>query len=272
MRARSLPPLWLELRPTRAIAVQPRVDASAVTVTVGIEAETRITSAQTKPDCPFPDKISIIPPTPAGVSIGVPIDLPFTEINKILETQFAGKTFPEDGSGSVDVTVKQATVAASGDRLLISLLVHAKEKKSWFGFGADATVQIWGRPVLDQAQQTLRLTDVQLAVESEAALGLLGAAAREAMPHLQQALADKAVHRPQAVRGQCAEKDRGRDRRFPEERGRRAGGGGNHQPAACLHRFRFQDAARDRGSRGHAQRQRHDVSRPLTPENLHGGN
>ena len=189
----TLPPLWLELRPTRAIAVQPRVDASAVTLTVGLEAETRITSEQTKPDCPFPDKISIIPPTPGGVNIGVPIDLPFTDLNKILETQFAGRTFPEDGSGSVDVTVKHATVAASGDRLLISLLVHAKEKKSWFGFGADATVQIWGRPVLNPAEQTLRLTDVQLAVESEAALGLLGAAAREAMPRLQQSLADKAV-------------------------------------------------------------------------------
>jgi hypothetical protein len=191
--ASSLPPLWLELRPTRAIAVQPSVDASALTVTMGIEAETRVTSEQTKPDCPFPDKISIIPPTPGRVSIGVPIDVPFTEINKIVEAQFVGHTFPEDGSGAVDVTVKKATVASSGDRLLISLLVHAKEKKSWFGFGADATVQIWGRPVLDPTQQTLRLTDVQLAVESEAAFGLLGAAAREAMPRLQQVLADKAV-------------------------------------------------------------------------------
>src|SRR6266853_1424401 len=46
--ASSLPPLWLELRPTRAIAAQPRVDATAVTLTLGIEAETRITSVQTK--------------------------------------------------------------------------------------------------------------------------------------------------------------------------------------------------------------------------------
>src|SRR6478752_734845 len=189
----TLPPLWLEVRPVRAIAIQPRVDAQAITVTVGVEAETRITSTETKPDCPFPDKISIIPPMPAGVSIGVPIDLPFTDINKMLETQFAGKTFPEDGSGSVALTVKQATVAASANRLLISLFVHAKEKKSWFGLGADATIQIWGRPTLDPVQQTLRLTDVQLAVESDAALGLLGAAAREAVPHLQQVLADKAV-------------------------------------------------------------------------------
>ncbi|HEX9471186.1 MAG TPA: DUF4403 family protein, partial [Bradyrhizobium sp.] len=189
----TLPALWLEMRPTRAIAAQPRVDASAVTLTIGIEAETRITPLQTKPDCPFPATINIVPPTPGGVSIGVPIDVPFTDLNKILEAQLTGRTFPEDGSGSVDVTVKRATVAASGDRLLISLRVNAKEKTSYFGFGGEADVHIWGRPVLDQAQQTLRLTDIELAVESEAAFGLLGAAARAAMPHLQKALAEKAT-------------------------------------------------------------------------------
>ncbi len=191
--ASSLPALWLELRPTRAIAAQPRVDAAAVTLTIGIEAETRITPAQTKPDCPFPEKISIVPPMSGGVSVGIPIDIPFTDINKILEAQLAGRTFPEDGSGSVDVVVKRASVAASGNRLLISLLVNAKEKKSFFGFGGEATVHIWGRPVLDQAQQTLRLANIELAVESEAAFGLLGAAARAAMPHLQKALAEKAT-------------------------------------------------------------------------------
>jgi hypothetical protein len=191
--ASSLPPLWLELRPTRAVAAQPRVDATAVTLTLGIEAETRITSVQTKPDCPFPAVIAIIPPTPGRVSIAVPIDVPFTDIDRIVEAQFAGRTFPEDGSGSVDVTVKRATVAASGDRLLISLLVNAKEKKSFFGFGGEANVHIWGKPVLDQTEQTLRLTNIELAVESEAAFGLLGAAARAAMPHLQKALAEKAT-------------------------------------------------------------------------------
>lgn len=189
----SLPALWLELKPTRAIAAQPNVDAQAVTLMLGIQADTRITPTQTKPDCPFPEKISIIPPTTGGVSIGVPIDVPFTDLNKILETQLAGRTFPEDGSGSVDVTVKSASVTASGNRLLISLVVKAREKKSLFGFGGEATVHIWGRPMLDQAQQTLRLADIELAVESEAAFGLLGAAARAAIPHLQKALADKAA-------------------------------------------------------------------------------
>jgi Domain of unknown function (DUF4403) len=187
----SLPALWLEFKPTRALAAQPKVDGSAVTVTIGIEADTRITPTETRPDCPFPDKITIVPPTTGGVSIAVPIDLPFTDLNKIIETQLVGKTFPEDGSGAVEVTVKRAKIVPAGERLLISLDVHGKEKTSFFGFGADATLQIWGRPVLDQAQQTLRLTDVELAVESEAAFGLLGAAARAVVPHLQRALLQK---------------------------------------------------------------------------------
>ena len=191
--ASSSPMLWLELKPTRAIAAQPRIDSAAMTLTMGIEAETRITSAQTKPDCPFPDKITIVPPTPGGVSIAVPIDLPFTELNKIIEAQIAGQTFPEDGSGPVDVTVKHASIQAAGDRLLISLLVRAKEKKSLLGLGAEATVHVWGSPVLDQTRQTLRLSNIELAVESEAAFGLLGAAARAVMPRLQGALAAKAI-------------------------------------------------------------------------------
>ena len=46
--------LYLELKPVRAIAAQPRIDTSNVTLTLGVEAETRITTAATKPDCPFP--------------------------------------------------------------------------------------------------------------------------------------------------------------------------------------------------------------------------
>ena len=189
----TLPGLWLELRPTRAIAAQPRIDASAMTLTLGIEAETRITSVQTKPDCPFPATIVIVPPTPSQISIGVPVDMPFADLSKIVEAQFAGRTFPEDGSGPIDVTVKRASIAASGDRLLISLLVKAREKKSFLGLGGEANIHIYGRPVLDQAQQTLRLANVELAVESEAAFGLLGAAARAVVPLLQRALAEKAT-------------------------------------------------------------------------------
>jgi hypothetical protein len=191
--AASLPALWLEIKPTGAVVTQPHIDATALTLSVGIEAESRITATQTKPDCPPPTTLAIVPPGSGHVSISVPIDVPFTDVNKVVAAQFAGKTFPEDGSGSVNVIVKRASVVASGDRLLISLLVNAREKKSFFGFGGEANVHIWGTPVLDPAKQTLRLTNIELAVESEAAFGLLGAAARAAIPYLQKTLADKAT-------------------------------------------------------------------------------
>jgi hypothetical protein len=188
--AAGLPDLWLELRPTRAFTAQPRVDANAVTLTVGVQAETRISGEATKPSCPFPARLDIVPQTEHGrLAITVPIDLPFSYVSAVLEQQLKGRRFPEDGSGAVDVEVQRATLGASGDRLLISLRVKAREKKSWFGFGAEADVHVWVRPELDRDKQVLRLTDMEMAVESEAAFGLLGAAARAAIPYLQQAMA-----------------------------------------------------------------------------------
>jgi hypothetical protein len=47
--------------------------------------------------------------------------------------------------------------------------------------------------VLDSTRQILRLTDITLDVDSEAAFGILGAAARAAAPYLEKAVADSAV-------------------------------------------------------------------------------
>ncbi|MFN3657400.1 MAG: DUF4403 family protein [Pseudolabrys sp.] len=190
----GLPELWLEMKPVRATAAQPQVDAQNVTLTIGVQAETRIVPAATKPACPFPERLELVPPMEKGkIAVGVPIDVPFTELNKLLETQLKGHRYPEDKAAPVEVEVRRASLAAAGDRILIALRVKAIEKKSWFGFGAEADVNVWGKPALDPNTQVLRLTDIALAVESEAGYGLLGAAARAAIPYLQQAIADNAV-------------------------------------------------------------------------------
>src|SRR5476651_1524048 len=190
----GLPSLWLEMRPVRAAAAQPQVDTRNVTLTIGVQAETRIVPTQTQPVCPFPAQLELVPPMENGrLAIGVPIDMPFTELNKLLEEQLKGKRFPEDGSAPVEIEVRSASLAAAGERLLISLRVKARERKSWFGFGAEATVHIWGKPALDQQSQILRFANLTLAVESEAAFGLLGAAARAGMPYLQRSIAKNAV-------------------------------------------------------------------------------
>jgi hypothetical protein len=190
----GLPDLWLEVRPTRAFAGQPRIDAQAVTLVIGVQAETRVVPAQSQPDCPFPATLELVPQSEQGrVNIAVPIDVPFTEVNRLLAAQLIGKTFPQDGNGPYEATIRAASVAVSGDRLLISLRVKAREKASWFGLGAEANVNVWGRPVLDPEHQILRLTDIALDVDSEAAFGLLSAAARAAVPYLKDTLADNAV-------------------------------------------------------------------------------
>jgi len=181
------------MRPVRAAAAQPQVDTRNLKLAVGVQAETRIVPGETKPDCPFPAALELVPPMENGkLAIGVPIDLPFTELTKLINAQLKGRHFPEDGSAAVDAEVRSASLAAAGDRILISLRVTAKEKKSLFGFAADATVNIWGKPALDQQTQILRLTELAVAVESDAAYGLLSAAARAATPYLEQALADNA--------------------------------------------------------------------------------
>jgi hypothetical protein len=190
----SAPALWLEVKPKRAVAAQPNIVPDWVILTLGVEAETRIVPNETKPDCPFPQKLDLVGGLDQGkVNIAVPIDVPFTELNRVMELQLKNKTFPETGDAPGQVTVLASSIAAAGDRLLISLRVKAKETKSWFGLAAEATVHIWGKPALDQQNQIMRLTDISLDVKSEAAFGLIGTAARAAIPYLQKALADNAV-------------------------------------------------------------------------------
>jgi hypothetical protein len=139
------------------------------------------------------EAVSLSAPDQGRFSLAVPIDIPFTDVNRLLEAQLKGKSFPDDKSSAFTATIRSVNLAASGDRLLLSLGVKANENKSWFGLGAEATVHVWGRPVLDSAHQVLRLTDIALDVESQAAFGLLGAAARAAVPYLEQTLAENAV-------------------------------------------------------------------------------
>ena len=149
--------------------------------------------------------------------------------------------------------MRGASVGAAGDRLLIALDVKAREKKSWFGFGADATVQIWGKPVLDSKNQILRLTDISLAVESEAAFGLLGAAARAAMPYLQKALADNAVVDLKPFAADAKAKIGAALADFQQNSDGVRVDAAVHDRAPHRHRVRLEHAAGDRGGRRHRQ-------------------
>src|SRR5262249_59683718 len=120
-------------------------------------------------------------------------DIPYTETCRLLEAQQKEKTFPEKKSESFTATIEGINLAASGDRLLMSVRVRANETKSWFGFGAEAVIHVWGRPTLDRGRQQLRMENISADIESEAAFGLLGAAAKAAVPYLERTLAENST-------------------------------------------------------------------------------
>jgi len=178
----------------RAISSKPQIDAQAVTLLLGVQAQTRIVTNQSKPTCPFPEHLDLVPQANAGtLTIAVPIDVSFSEVSRLIDAQLVGKTFPQDGSGAFAATVKHVTVAASGDHLMISLLVNVKKRGFFSFFGADATLNVRGRPVLDRENQIVRFTDLALDVQSQAAFGLLRAAAQAAAPYLRKTFADAAA-------------------------------------------------------------------------------
>jgi hypothetical protein len=97
----GMPNLWLEVRPTRAIAAQPRIDATAMTLFLGVQAETRIVPAETKPDCPFPEQLEIVPQANEGtVDITVPIDIPFSEVSACSTRRSRARHFPRTAAAS----------------------------------------------------------------------------------------------------------------------------------------------------------------------------
>ena len=191
----GMPNLWLEIRPTRAFAAQPRTDQTALTLTLGVEAETRIVPAETKPNCPFPAQLDIVPQLEQGrVNLAVPIDVPFTELNRLLEAQLKGKTFPEDKSGAFAVNVRGVSVtplrrppadraARQGERAAGAGSGSAPRRPCTCGAGRCSTAR--GRSC---GSPTSRSTS-----NSEAAFGILGAAARATAPYLEAALAENAV-------------------------------------------------------------------------------
>src|SRR5262249_61653656 len=75
--AAGMPNLWLELRPTRAFAGQPRITESAVVLTAGVQAATRIVPAEAKPDWPFPEQRGLVPRIqPGELHVAGPLAVP----------------------------------------------------------------------------------------------------------------------------------------------------------------------------------------------------
>ena len=84
--------------------------------------------------------------------------------------------------------------------------MNAKEKKSFFGFGGEANVHIWGRPVLDQAQQTLRLDRYRARGRIRGRVRAAGRRGARGDAASAEGAGGKGHRRPQAVRRNAQKK------------------------------------------------------------------
>ena len=129
------------VRPTRAVAAQPRVDSSSV-IAMASGGDPRDAGADQRLSF---GHAHVVPPTPGGLRSACR-STPFTELSKIVRRN-SPATFPKT-SGSVGVTVQHASIAASGNRLLISLWCGPRRRRA-FGFAGEVPC-ISGPPVLDR--------------------------------------------------------------------------------------------------------------------------
>jgi len=115
--APGIPDLWLEVRPVGAVAAQPKIDASAGDTDGRCAGRDARRHGRDQAGLfRFRRPIEIVNPGEQGrVSVGVPIDMPFTEVNKT-DRGGSSRDVPSRRMAAVpaDVTVKSATVVPSG--------------------------------------------------------------------------------------------------------------------------------------------------------------
>jgi len=95
----GLPTCGWSSKPVRARSRrQPKVDANAVTVVIGHRGRDPITPTETRRNA-RPGQINIVQPTRASKTCGADRTYLSTELNKVIDAQYTGKTFQRDGSG-----------------------------------------------------------------------------------------------------------------------------------------------------------------------------
>ena len=130
--APGLPNLWLEVRPTRAFAAQPRIDASPRSVlTIGVQAETRIVPSADQARLSVPgaararaaDRSRVASTSRCRSTCRSP------RSTGCWQRSSTARPFRDDKAARSRGHDPQRQLAASGDRLLISLHVKGQREQ-----------------------------------------------------------------------------------------------------------------------------------------------
>ena len=151
--------LWLEIKPVAARTAQPRISNENISLQLGLDAETRVVTKETNPDCPFPEELFIEAPQLGYIEIVLPVEIDYLTLETALENEIVGKTFGKD----ISVRVETVSVRPHGGSLLLKVEVAVQVADGgWFDSRAEGTLYLLARPQLVADSQMITLTDVQL--------------------------------------------------------------------------------------------------------------
>ncbi|QMU30745.1 DUF4403 family protein [Adhaeribacter radiodurans] len=101
-----------------------------------------------------------------NVQIGLIGEVPYPHATKLIQEQVAGKTFTFE-NGKQQITINNAEISGSGDKLVVMLDVNGKAKTGLFTKKIVGKVFLKGIPYYDAATASIRIRDVDYDLQTK---------------------------------------------------------------------------------------------------------
>lgn len=153
--------LWIEVKPLAIRTAQPIISDKSARLQFGLDANTRVVTSKTSPQCDLPKALVIEAPRPGILNLTLPAHANYGWLSGQLRQRIVSEIKVE----GVYFHIKDVHLHPHGDFLLLAVDLTAKVD-GWFGARGEGTIYIVARPALDLDSQTIVLKDLKLDTES----------------------------------------------------------------------------------------------------------
>lgn len=164
-------PAYARVSPRQLVVTPPRFTPDALTLTVGATFDLSAGLGQAPAVATKPLPALTVADVPAsGVSLSVPLRLPYPELSRLATVYAAARPFPLPVPTSPVLRVLDVAVKPSGTRLQVTVRLRIEGP---LGLRVPATVDVSGAPALDASGRTVMLQDVTVTTRREGLSGRL---------------------------------------------------------------------------------------------------
>jgi hypothetical protein len=186
------PDLYLRVDPVVARASQPRIASNGISLQIGIEANIDVSEDGTRPDCPFPEVLQLLPIEDPRFDIALPLLVSFPKLNELVAAQLPA-TIKRADQG-IEATIRAVRLSPHSDgHLLLAVEGKLSESRWLFGKSFEGTIYVKAIPKLDPARQVIAFESVDVDAKSRQFLGVTELLAKAAAPLIERWIAENLV-------------------------------------------------------------------------------